>query len=151
MSTIYNYRHLFATSSSARIPSVEVAAHVGERIAVAGWLHALRRLGGISFLILRDGWGIVQVVAASEEELAPLRAAQAGPESVLLVEGVVATASQAPGGIELREPRITVVTAVTETPPVTLGKRELKASLTTMLDEAVLANRAIPRAARSSA
>jgi nondiscriminating aspartyl-tRNA synthetase len=120
---------------------VEVAAHVGERIAVAGWLHALRRLGGISFLILRDGWGIVQVVAASEEELAPLRAAQAGPESVLMVEGVVAAASQAPGGIELREPRITVVTAVTETPPLTLGKRELKASLTTMLDEAVLANR----------
>ena len=58
-----------------------------------------------------------------------------------MVEGVVATASQAPGGVELHEPRITVVTAVTETPPVTLGKRELKASLTTMLDEAVLTTR----------
>ena len=127
--------------SSARIPSSEVAAHVGERVQIAGWLHALRRLGGISFLILRDGWGIVQVVAATEDELAPLRAAHAGPESVLLVEGVVATASQAPGGIELREPRITVLTAVTETLPVTLGKRELKANLTTLLDEAVITTR----------
>ena len=130
-----------AAPSGARIPSVEVGAHLGERIQVAGWLHALRRLGGVSFLILRDGWGIVQAVAASEEDLAPLRAAQAGPESVLLVEGDVVAASQAPGGVELHAPRITVLTAVTEAPPVTLGKRELKASLTTMLDEAVVTTR----------
>ena len=130
-----------AAPSGARIPSVEVGAHLGERIQVAGWLHALRRLGGVSFLILRDGWGIIQVVAASEEDLAPLRAAQAGPESVLLVEGDVVAASQAPGGVELHAPRITVLTAVTEAPPVTLGKRELKASLTTMLDEAVVTTR----------
>ena len=130
-----------AAPSGARIPSVEVGAHLGERIQVAGWLHALRRLGGVSFLILRDGWGIIQVVAASEEDLAPLRAAQAGPESVLLVEGDVVAASQAPGGVELHAPRITVLTAVTEAPPVTLGKRALKASLTTMLDEAVVTTR----------
>jgi nondiscriminating aspartyl-tRNA synthetase len=130
-----------AASSGARVRSVEVGAHLGERIEVAGWLHALRRLGGVSFLVLRDGWGIVQAVAASEDALAPLRAAQAGPESVLLIEGIVVAASQAPGGVELHEPRITVQTAVTETPPVTLGKRELKASLTTMLDEAVLTTR----------
>ena len=130
-----------AAPSGARIPSVEVGAHLGERIQVAGWLHALRRLGGVSFLILSDGWGIIQVVAASEEDLAPLRAAQAGPESVLLVEGDVVAASQAPGGVELHAPRITVLTAVTEAPPVTLGKRALKASLTTMLDEAVVTTR----------
>jgi nondiscriminating aspartyl-tRNA synthetase len=127
--------------SVERISSVEVVAHIGERVQVAGWLHALRRLGGINFVILRDGWGIVQAVAASDEALAPLRAAQAGPESVLLITGMVAEASQAPGGAEIREPEITVLTAVTETPPVTLGKRELKASLTTMLDEGVLTNR----------
>ena len=130
-----------AASSGARVPSVEVSAHLGERIIVAGWLHALRRLGGVSFLVLRDGWCIVQAVAASDDELAPLRAAQAGPESVLLIEGIVIAASQAPGGVELHEPRITVLTAVTETPPVTLGKRELKVSLGTMLDEATLTSR----------
>ncbi|HET9979762.1 MAG TPA: amino acid--tRNA ligase-related protein, partial [Ktedonobacterales bacterium] len=130
-----------AGAFSARVPSIEAPAHLGERIEVAGWLHALRRLGGVSFLILRDGWGIVQAVAASEEDLAPLRAPQAGLESVLLVEGTVTAASQAPGGVELHEPRISVLTAVTETPPVTLGKRELKVSLTTMLDEAVLTTR----------
>jgi nondiscriminating aspartyl-tRNA synthetase len=130
-----------SSPSSRRIRSIEVAAHVGQRIQVAGWLHALRRLGGIGFLILRDGWGIVQVVAASSGDLAVLHAAQAGLESVLLVEGTVVTATQAPGGIELHEPHITVLTAVTRTPPITLGKRELKASVATTLDEAVIASR----------
>ena len=32
------------------------------RVRVRGWLHALRRLGGMSFLVVRDGWGIVQAV-----------------------------------------------------------------------------------------
>ncbi len=124
-----------------RIRTTEAGLHVGERVLVAGWLHALRRLGGVSFLVLRDGWGLLQIVAASEDELAPLAEAEAGVESVLAVEGVVTAAPQAPGGIELRQPRIEVITPVREAPPVTLNKRELRASLTTQLDDAVVANR----------
>jgi nondiscriminating aspartyl-tRNA synthetase len=62
-------------------------------------------------------------------------------ESVIAVEGLVASAPQAPGGIELRDLRVEVITPVTETPPVALNKRELKASLPTLLDHAVVANR----------
>ncbi|TMC19124.1 MAG: aspartate--tRNA(Asn) ligase, partial [Chloroflexi bacterium] len=46
-----------------RIRTVKVGTHIGERVRVAGWLHSLRRLGGISFLVIRDGWGIIQAVA----------------------------------------------------------------------------------------
>ena len=35
-----------------RIRSIEVGAHVGERVRVAGWLHAVRRLGGVSFVVV---------------------------------------------------------------------------------------------------
>ena len=38
-----------------RIWSVELPAHVGKRVMLAGWLHRVRRLSGVSFLILRDG------------------------------------------------------------------------------------------------
>src|SRR5205085_5689007 len=55
-----------------RIHTVEVSAHVGERVRIAGWLHSLRQLGGVSFLVIRDGWGTVQAVAETEAELAPL-------------------------------------------------------------------------------
>ncbi|SRR5579875_3069488 len=125
----------------ARTRTTELAAHVGERVRMQGWLHARRRLGALTFLILRDGWGTAQIVAQSEAELAPLTEAQAGVESVITVEGIAVASEQAPGGMELHEACIEVITPIQEAPPVTLSKREVKASLTTLLDHAVVANR----------
>jgi nondiscriminating aspartyl-tRNA synthetase len=124
-----------------RVTTREASEHVGERIRVYGWLHARRRLGGVTFLVIRDGWGTIQAVAETEEELAALQATGAGVESVVAIEGRVVEAQQAPDGIELHQLTVEVITPVTESPPLTLSKRELKASLATLLDEAVVANR----------
>ncbi|HXF63430.1 MAG TPA: OB-fold nucleic acid binding domain-containing protein, partial [Caldilineaceae bacterium] len=134
----------FVTTDFVRstfIRSIEVGDHVGRRVRLRGWLHALRRLGGVSFLILRDGWGMVQIVAEQESELAPILEQGLANETVLAVEGEVTTAPQAPGGLEIRRPAITVLTPVAEPLPVLIGKREIKASLPTLLDHAVVANR----------
>jgi nondiscriminating aspartyl-tRNA synthetase len=120
-----------------RIRTTELAAHAGERVRIAGWLHSLRRLGGVTFLVVRDGWGIAQAVAEGDLALP----GGAGLESVVAVEGTATPAAQAPGGVELRAPRVEVITPVTEPPPLALNKRELKAGLTTLLDHAVVANR----------
>ncbi len=85
-----------------RIRTVEVGTHIGERVRVAGWLHSLRRLGGISFLVIRDGWGIIQAVAETEVELGPLQDGSIGLESIVAVEGDVVGETQAPGGVELQ-------------------------------------------------
>ena len=124
-----------------RIRTVEVGEHVGERVRVAGWLHSLRRLGGVNFLVVRDGWGIVQVVTESEAELGPLQDGVLGVESIVAVEGVVVSEAQAPGGVELHQPRIDVITPVTEVPPVPLNKRKITANIGTLLDHAVVTNR----------
>ncbi len=79
-----------------RIFTNEVAVHAGERVAVAGWLHALRNLGGISFVLLRDARGIVQVVMDKAEEMGALEGLL--PETVLRVEGDAVAEAQAPGG-----------------------------------------------------
>lgn len=71
-----------------RTRTTELVGAVGERVRLTGWLHALRRLGGVTFVILRDGWGMAQVVSENEAELAPLTEADAGPESVVAVEGL---------------------------------------------------------------
>src|SRR2546430_5693039 len=89
-----------------RIRTVEVGEHVGERVRVAGWPHSLRRLGGVNFLVVRDGWGIVQGVTESEAELEPLQGGGLGVESIVGVEGVVVCEDQAPGGVALHQPRI---------------------------------------------
>jgi nondiscriminating aspartyl-tRNA synthetase len=116
-------------------------------VRVSGWLNTLRRLGGITFLVIRDGWGIVQAVAEKETDLAPLTEAEAGVESVITVEGTVTSSPQAPGGVELQDIVIEVITPVKESPPLTLSKREIKAAQSTLLDHAVIGNRHVMRRA----
>jgi len=59
-----------------RIWTTELAAHAGERVLLKGWLHRLRRLSQVSFLVLRDGKGFVPtadtVLQAGDEVLAVL-------------------------------------------------------------------------------
>jgi nondiscriminating aspartyl-tRNA synthetase len=124
-----------------RICSNEVGAHVGERVRVAGWLQSLRRLGTVSFLILRDGWGTLQAVAESAAELGPLATGEAGNETVLAVEGRVVRTPEAPGGFELHDLQVELISPVTEPTPLALSKRALKATVPTLLDQAVVANR----------
>lgn len=57
-----------------RVRTTELAAHVGREVCLLGRLHALRRMGGVNFLILRDGRGIAQAVVEDEAALAPPRA-----------------------------------------------------------------------------
>jgi nondiscriminating aspartyl-tRNA synthetase len=120
-----------------RIRSTEIALHVGERTIVRGWLQARRRLGGITFLVVRDGWGTVQaVMEQATEDIAALL-----PESVIEVEGMIRAEAQAPGGVEVAAETVRVITPVSEPLPVALGKKEIKAALPTMLDHAVVVNR----------
>lgn len=122
-----------------RILTTEVGSHVGERVRLMGWLHSHRQLGGINFLLVRDGWGIVQAVAETEAELAPLH--EIGVESVVAVEGRVVSEAQAPGGIELHDLQIEVIIPITEVPPVSLNKRKITATITTLLDHAPVTDR----------
>lgn len=124
-----------------RVRTTDIGAHIGRRVRVQGWLHALRLLGGVSFVVVRDGWGTVQAVAEDAEVLTPLREAGAGLETVLALEGDVVAMPQAPGGVELHHPRIEVMVPVREELPVPLSKREMKVALPTLLEHAVVANR----------
>src|SRR5262245_16624250 len=89
-----------------RVLSSEVAQHAGEQITVSGWLHKKRDLGGMTFLILRDRRGLVQVLVEEAGEQEKLRGLQVG--SVLSIKGRVAKDERAIGGAEIHEPKITV-------------------------------------------
>jgi nondiscriminating aspartyl-tRNA synthetase len=119
-----------------RIYTTEVGQHVGERVQVAGWLHTLRKLGGINFLVLRDVRGTIQIVLDTPEALAALDGLS--PESVLAVEGEVVAEPQAPGGIEIRNPQFSVLSPVHDALPLTLNKPVVKANLPVFLDHAVV-------------
>lgn len=123
------------TNESEPISTVALAEHVGAHVELHGSLHAIRDLGGFSFLVLRDGRGTAQLVVPKEirETLGG-----AGPESVIRARGTVVENESAPGGVELQTSELHVLVEVSETLPVTLGKRSLSAQLPTMLDLAPL-------------
>lgn len=63
-------------------------AHIGQTVTLAGWVHRQRDHGGITFIDLRDRYGIVQIVAnPSDPKVAVIQSARA--EWVLQVKGVV--------------------------------------------------------------
>ena len=109
---------------------------VGEPVLLMGWLHRLRKLRGVSFLVLRDMQGLAQIVIEDAELLDRLDGLHA--ESVLRVEGTVVAAPQAPGGTEVRASAIEVISSAAEPPPIDLFRPTLKAPLPTILDHAAL-------------
>lgn len=119
-----------------RIRTTEAAGQVGRTIRLQGWLHRFRELGKVNFLIVRDGWGTFQAVVTDPAALELLRSVQV--ESVIELCGVVVAEPQAPGGAELHETHVRVLVPVEEPPPLELNKREMKASLETFLDNAVI-------------
>jgi nondiscriminating aspartyl-tRNA synthetase len=123
-----------------RVRTVEIHAHAGQRVRVEGWLHSWRRLGALNFLVVRDGSGLVQAVADAAE-VQVLVDASAALESVVRLEGRVVAAEQAPGGVELSDLQVEIVSGVQEPPPLPLHKKQLRASLPVLLDHAVIANR----------
>ncbi len=108
--------------------------HVGERVRLASWIHAQRALSRVTFVVLRDATGLVQLVF--EGSAPDLRS-----ETVVEVVGDVVASDQAPGGIELHAPSFTVLAAPTETPPIELRRLLLKEQLPTILDHAAVALR----------
>jgi nondiscriminating aspartyl-tRNA synthetase len=116
----------------------QVGTYVGERVQVQGWLHALRKMGEVNFLIIRDRSGIIQAVA-STDDLTPLQGLQS--ESIVSVTGTVVEAANAPGGYELYDNTIEVITSVEFPLPFTLNKNRVKANQPAFLDHAVIGHR----------
>jgi nondiscriminating aspartyl-tRNA synthetase len=116
----------------------EIGQHVGQRITIAGWVHRVRRLSKVSFLIVRDRSGFAQVVL---DEAAASRLDEVFAESVVRIVGVVVANEQAPGGFEMHEPTIEVLSAAIEPPPFDLFRPVLKPQLPTQLDHAALSLR----------
>jgi nondiscriminating aspartyl-tRNA synthetase len=130
--------------SLSRILTNELSKQVGQQVHLMGWMHRLRQLGEVNFLILRDRAGIVQAVL-NANEVKPLEGML--PETVIAVTGTVVESTQATGGYELHNVTVEIISPVTETLPFELNKNRVKAGLPAFLDHAVIGHRALDRRA----
>jgi nondiscriminating aspartyl-tRNA synthetase len=119
--------------------AAELASRAGQPVVIQGWLHRKRELKGVTFLVVRDASGLAQVVAPPVTADASL--SELVEETVLQIRGRVVANPQAPGGAEVVEPEITVLSGRVDPPPFDLYRPELSAALPTQLDHAAVALR----------
>lgn len=119
-----------------RTLSKECKKKIGETVYLKGWMNQLRKLGKINFLVLRDRKGFIQIVVEDEKELDKLAGLYVG--TVLAVEGKVVETDQHELGVEINEPKLTVISPVKSVPPIEYNKSELRAELNTILNKRVL-------------
>ena len=100
-------------------------SNVGQSVTLAGWVQKVRNLGAMTFIDLRDRYGITQIVV-EEHSAAEVKAAAAevGREFVLQVEGTVIERESknskiATGEIEISASGITILNRAV-TPPFTI-------------------------------
>lgn len=98
----------------------DVKSRAGQDVLVQGWLHKKRLMGGLNFLLIRDRSGVVQVVVEDAEEVEKLRGMQIG--TVVKIEGKAYEEERAPGGAEIRSPKVTVEVPVTDESPIEIDK-----------------------------
>ncbi len=112
-------------------------SHIGETVKLAGWVQRSKDLGGLTFVNLRDRYGITQLNFNSEDNAKlTAEANKLGREYVIQVEGEVIERSSKnmkipTGEIEIRVSKLTVLNA-SKTPPFTIeddtdGGEELRA------------------------
>ena len=118
-----------------RALAVDLGSHAGERVYLQGWVHTIRKLGEVNFLIVRDRSGLAQAVMSSAD-MKPLAGLQS--ETVIRVEGEVVAAPSAPRGHELHNNVVTVISPVTEPLPFPINKKEITANQSVFLDHAVI-------------
>ncbi len=101
------------------------AANINQCVTLAGWVQKVRNLGAMTFIDLRDRYGITQIVVEeTSAEQTRTTAARLGREFVIQVKGrVIERQSKNPkmptGDIEVAADEITILTEAV-TPPFTI-------------------------------
>ncbi len=99
--------------------------HINQSVTLSGWVQKIRNLGGMTFIDLRDRYGITQLVFNEETHKALCeQTEELGREFVIQVKGQVAERSNknskmATGNIEILVDELTILNS-SELPPFTI-------------------------------
>ncbi len=107
--------------------------HLDREVTVQGWVHRIRELGKVSFVLLRDRSGTVQLVFDDKVDFTL--------ESVLSVAGKVSANGKAPGGLEIHASTAEVLSRAAPDLPVPVNQDPSRLSLETVLDQRMISLR----------
>jgi len=105
-----------------RILVKELLQHKGEEVCIKGWVHRIRELGSIAFVLLRERTGMAQIV------LTKMQIRKLTPESVIEVIGKVRVLLSSRDHGKMKKGEILV--APMTSPDYILAMRKAKAIIT---------------------
>ena len=120
--------HGTVTRRTAELQDVLAGRYDGQRVTVHGMVHALRSMGGITFLTLRGPDKVLQCVLGPQIDLQNVN-----EEWAVEVTGIPRQEDRAPGGIELEAETLVPLSHPAAPLPVPLAKAKLNLNLDTEL------------------
>lgn len=116
-----------------RILVRDLATKSGQQVTVRGWVHRVRELGGISFVVLRERTGMVQLVYQGSVDF--------GVETVLAATGTVQENDKAPGGYELAVEQTEIMAQAHGDLPIPINQDPERIGLESILDNRMISIR----------
>jgi nondiscriminating aspartyl-tRNA synthetase len=112
---------------------------VGSTVEVNGFVHTIRDMGEVAFVVLRKRGGLLQCVF--EEGTSGLSVKELHESMTVELTGILEKDERAPHGVEVRVQSGTILTAPYGTLPLPIGKWKLNTSLEAKLDNRSIALR----------
>lgn len=114
----------------------DLSDHSEESVTLTGWIHRIRKLGAVSFVILRDRTGFVQLVYEDLPEM--------HQESVINASGQVVKNDKAPTGLEIHVEKTEIIAMSNPDLPIPVNQDPSNIGLDTILDNRFISLR-IPK------
>ncbi|WP_027624578.1 aspartate--tRNA(Asn) ligase [Clostridium lundense] len=115
----------------------ELKNSIDEKVNIQGWIHKIRKLKAITFVILRDRSGLVQCIVNNNEfDLSKVKV-----ESVVSIIGEVKKSKNALNPFEVQVENLEVISNVEDELPIEINKEDLEVNLDTLLNNRVLSIR----------
>ncbi|WP_234117424.1 aspartate--tRNA(Asn) ligase [Clostridium hydrogenum] len=112
----------------------EIKNNEEKEVNLKGWVHRIRKLGKIAFILLRDRTGVIQcVINTKETDIKELKL-----ESVIEVNGIVKKNND---NFEIQVKELKIISLVKEELPIEINKENIEANIDTILNHRVLSMR----------
>ncbi|MFD3156075.1 aspartate--tRNA(Asn) ligase [Haloimpatiens sp. FM7330] len=115
----------------------QIKTKVNQEVKMMGWVHRIRKLSKIAFIVLRDRTGIVQCVVDTKQ----INIKSLKLESVIELKGKVVEGKNSTGYYEVQVSYIKNISPVKEELPIEINTDELNVNINTMLNNRVLSLR----------
>ena len=116
-----------------RVLAKDIKEYGGKEITISGWVHRIRELGGVNFIVMRDRSGMVQIVTNDVVNLTL--------ETVISATGMIHENEKAPGGFEMQLSSLSVLSEAAGDLPFSVNQDPENIGLEAVLDNRMVSLR----------